>query len=47
MEWKDYVTALTQIDGLLWQVIGAMKAEQAKKMPRRTIAQAMIHPGRT
>lgn len=33
MEWKDYVTALTQIDGLLWQVIGAMKAEQAKKMP--------------
>ena len=28
----NYIAALTKIDGFLWEVIGAMKAEKAKKM---------------
>ena len=30
MEIENYITALTNIDGLLWQVIGALKAELVK-----------------
>ena len=33
MRIEDYIIALTQIDGLLWQVIGALKAEILKKIP--------------
>ena len=30
----NYIAALTKIDGYLWEVIGALKAEAAKKMLR-------------
>ena len=28
----NYISALTKIDGFIWEIIGAMKAEKAKKM---------------
>lgn len=40
MEIRNYITALTQIDGLLWQVIGALKAEIVKKMIALTLMSA-------
>ena len=47
MEMKHFITALENISCLIAQVIGAMEGEMAKKMPGRTIAQTMIHPGST
>ena len=33
MTMENFIAALTKIDGYIWEVIGAMKAEMAKKMP--------------
>lgn len=37
MEIENYISALTKIDGLLWQVIGALKAEVVKKTITHTL----------
>lgn len=41
MEIENYIAALTKIDGYLWEVIGALKAESTKKMLATVLMQAL------